>query len=228
MRKRAFSLVLRDGTLPVNEVTVFSVCGVPLHPLQDVLLSFFGKGDFFVMKKERFPVHALVICALLCAISILVGKLPMLEVSNVLRFTLENFPIILAGYAFGPLAGALTGAVVDLLGCLIKGFAINPVITLGAACVGLCAGLVRLAFCGRHTWYTLLLAVFASHIVGNIIIKTAGLYWWYEALRPTLIFRLPTYLITAAAEYGILFALLKVKPFQKYLQKEQQRGETKS
>lgn len=163
-------------------------------------------------------VKNLVIAALLCACSVVFGKLPSLNIGDVLRFSFENLPVILAGYALGPLAGALTGAAADLLGCVLKGFSINPVITLGAAAVGGIAGLVRFClFKKRHSAVILLIAVTGAHLIGNLVIKTAGLYWWYEALRPTLIWRVPIYLLTMAVEYGLLVLILKQKAIRRVL-----------
>lgn len=162
--------------------------------------------------------RALTVASLLCAISVIFGKLPAINITEVLRISIENFPVILAGYAFGPFAGALVGASADLLGCVIKGFAINPIITLGAVCVGLISGCVRYKiFKRRHNIASLALSVSLAHIFGNMIIKTVGLYLWYEALRPTLIFRVPTYIITAVAEFFILFFILKSKQLKKIL-----------
>ncbi len=159
----------------------------------------------------------LVIASLLCVVSVLVGKLPAIDVNNVIRISFENFPIIFAGWFLGAPIGALVGVVADLLGCLLKGYAINPVITLGAAAVGACAGLFGAIFKKRLT-LSLILSTFTSHLVGNVIIKTIGLYWWYEALRPTLIFRLPTYAIIAVLELVILILITRNKQILKMLE----------
>ncbi len=166
------------------------------------------------MSKKSNPqgfknVKSMVIGALLCAMSVIIGKIPAVNLSDVLRLGFENFPVILAGYSLGPVSGTLVGAVADLLGCFIKGYPINPVITVGAASVGLISGLVFLLFKKKHGALPLLCAVSLSHIIGNMYIKTIGLYFWYEALRPTLIFRVPTYVITAAVEFALLYIILK-------------------
>ena len=78
-----------------------------------------------------------VFSALLAAISIVCGKYLAFNMGDFLRFSFENLPIIFAGMAFGPLIGALVGVVADLVGCLLVGYAINPIITVGAAAIGL-------------------------------------------------------------------------------------------
>ncbi len=170
------------------------------------------KKKIFVLGKTK----TLVIASLLCVISVLFGKLPAIDLNTVIRISFENLPIIFAGWFLGAPIGALVGIVADLLGCLLKGFAINPIITLGAALVGACAGLFGALFKKKIT-LSLVFSTFFAHLIGNVIVKTIGLYWWYAALRPTLIFRLPTYAIIAVCEIAILILITKNKQIQKML-----------
>ena len=80
--------------------------------------------------------------AMLVAISIILGKYLALSIGEVLRFSFENLPIIFAGIAFGPLPAALVAVTADLIGCLLVGYAVNPLVTIGAAIIGLCSGIV--------------------------------------------------------------------------------------
>lgn len=170
------------------------------------------KNKILVFGKTK----TLVIASLLCVVSVLLGKLPAIDISTVIRISFENVPIIFAGWFLGAPVGAVVGIVVDLLGCLIKGYAINPIITLGAAAVGACAYLPKILF-KKNIAFSLAFATLFSHLVGNVIIKTVGLYWWYEAMRPILIFRLPTYAIIAVLEFVVLLFAIKNKQIQKML-----------
>lgn len=58
------------------------------------------------------------------------------------RLQFGDLPIILAGMLLGPIPGAIVGFVADVVGGIWVGYAINPVITIGAACIGLVAGVV--------------------------------------------------------------------------------------
>ena len=78
--------------------------------------------------------------AALGAIGIILGKFLAFNVTEFMRFSLENTTIIFAGIVFGPILGAAVGAVQDLVGCIAVGYAINPIITLGCAVVGLISG----------------------------------------------------------------------------------------
>lgn len=164
------------------------------------------------------PLRVTVACSLLVAVSIVCGKFLQFPVGEALRFSLENLPILLAGAAFGPLAGALVGTVADLIGCLAVGYAINPLVTLGAAAIGLVGGGVyRLAGKLPLGW-RVTLAVAAAHLVGSVVIKTFGLAQFYTIPFGTLIlWRLFNYAIVGAAEGLLLAALMRNKTLRAML-----------
>ena len=154
-----------------------------------------------------------VVCAFLTATSIVLGKYLAINLSDVLRFSFENLPIILAGVAFGPVAGAAVGIVADLLGCILVGYGINPLVTLGATAIGVVSGIFRYVF-NRPGGVSLLLKVISAeisaHLVGSVIIKTVGLSAWYDmSLEILMLWRLLNYVIISAAEIPLIYALLK-------------------
>ena len=119
----------------------------------------------------------------------------------------------------GPWIGATVGVAADLLGCLIRGFAINPFITLASMAVGLCAGLVFRLFPKRNVFF-LVLSVFISHIIGNVIIKTFVLSAMYGMPLGVLFAeRSVTYLVTGAVESVILVLLYKNKAIKNGLKR---------
>jgi len=97
-------------------------------------------------KRASRILRLMVACAFLTASSIVLGKYLAVNLSDVLRFSFENLPIVLAGVAFGPVAGAAVGVVADLLGCVLVGFGVNPLVTIGAALIGAIAGIFRYLF----------------------------------------------------------------------------------
>ena len=153
-----------------------------------------------------------VFSSFLAAMSIVLGKYLAINLGEVIRISLENTPVIFAGVAFGPIVGLAVGVVADLVGCLLVGYAINPIVTLGAAVIGLASGF----FCkiisksggvSRFVWIAL--AVLTSHIVGSVLIKTAGLAAFYAMpYYALLLWRTLNYLIVGALEAVILSVLL--------------------
>lgn len=158
----------------------------------------------------------LVFCALLAAMTMIFKRFAVVNL-DWFRLSLENTPVLLSGILFGPVAGFVTGAVGDILGCFYCGFGINPVITLGMALVGGLCGLVFRVTSKFPLIPRLLCAVYVGHIVGNMLVKTMGIYWWYATPWPTLVLRIPTYLIIGAAEIAIFAILLKSRAFVRQL-----------
>ena len=160
----------------------------------------------------------MVFCALLAAMTMIFKRFAVFNI-DWLRLSLENTPVLLSGILFGPVAGLLTGMVGDILGCLYCGFGINPVITLGMALAGGVCGLLFRYSPKLPNVPRLICSVYAGHIVGNMIVKTIGIYWWYGTPWPTLLLRIPTYLIIGAVEIAIFCALLGSRAFVRQLQK---------
>lgn len=150
--------------------------------------------------------------SMLAAISIICGKYLAINAGEFMRFSFENLPIIFAGIAFGPLAAAAVGAVADLVGCLLVGYAINPLVTLGAVSVGLISGTVwhLLTKTELHPAVRLTLTLFAAHAVGSVVIKGIGLSAFYSIpLGVLMLWRLLNYLVVGIAEGILLFFLIK-------------------
>mgnify|MGYP000077278605 FL=1 len=63
--------------------------------------------------RPKWPVRAMVTCALLTAVSVVLARFLIPTPNEVTRFSLEAVPIFLAGMLFGPLPGALTGFAAD-------------------------------------------------------------------------------------------------------------------
>ena len=85
------------------------------------------------MKNEsRISVRTLTAMALLIAMSIVFSRVLSISTGFV-RFNLGSLPVLLAGILFGPWAGFVVGMVADIIGGVLAGYAINPLITLGAA-----------------------------------------------------------------------------------------------
>ncbi len=161
-------------------------------------------------KHLRNNLRLLAVSAFLAALSIVCGKYLALSLGNVLRFSFENLPILLCGMMFGPVAGALVGAVADLVGCLMVGYTINPLVTLGAVCVGALGGLLfRLTHRLPLLWQTCI-TVILTHLVASVIVKTFGLAAYYDMpLSVLMLWRLLNYVIVGVAEWLLLYTVLK-------------------
>ena len=152
----------------------------------------------------------LAVSAFLAALSIVCGKYLALPVGNVLRFSFEYLPILLAGMMFGPITGVLVGIVADVLGCVMVAYTINPLVTLGAACIGLLGGvLFRLTKKLPLLWQTCI-TVILTHLVASVIVKTFGLAAYYDMpFHILLLWRLLNYAVVGVVEWLLLYTILK-------------------
>ncbi len=170
--------------------------------------------------------RALCLAGLLAAMSMILGKFLQIPTpfSQIVRISFENLPVILGGLVLGPLAGAMIGLVADLVGCLAYGYAINPVVTLGAALVGLVAGLVAWLLARAPLLWRVSLSVLLAHTLGSVLVKTAGLAAWYLAsfsmgYGQLLLWRSLNYAIIAALEITLLYLLLRHRGVSKQLER---------
>ncbi len=160
--------------------------------------------------------RVLVAMSLLMAISIVCGKYLAIRGGEVLRFSFENLPILMTGMLFGPAAGAIVGVVADLIGCVLVGYPVNLVVTLGAAAVGVFAGLVWRLAAKAPYYLRVALAVFFAHFLGSVLIKTVGLSAFYDmSLWLLMLWRTINYLIIGGIEGVLLAIIMKNKSFIK-------------
>ena len=163
--------------------------------------------------------RVLVISALFIAMSIVLGKMLAFNIGSSIRISFENLPLLMAGIFFGPFIGAAVGAGADIIGCLIVGYSINPIITLGAASIGFFAGLASMVLFRRNRLLNTACAVAAGHIIGSMIIKSIGLYVYYHTPFEVLILRVPLYTGIGIVEFYIIYLLLKNKAFSSQLER---------
>jgi ECF transporter S component (folate family) len=159
----------------------------------------------------------MVILAMFIALSIVLGKQLSITVGAI-RLSFENLPILMAGIFFGPLAGALVGGCADIVGCLVVGYSINPIVTFGAISIGFISGFVYRSSI-ESPKLRLMLSVGIAHVVGSMVIKSIGLYVYYHYAVPVLLLRVPLYLVIGSLETLIVYTLLESKAFQNQLSK---------
>lgn len=194
----------------------------------------YGKKEVFYMsqkqnKKGRSALFGslriMTVAALLAAMSFILGKFLQIPnpFSEIIRLSFENLPILFAGICFGPIVGAATGAVADLVGCLLYGYTINPLVTLGAATVGLVSGLVANYVIRRPLWLSCAVSTALAHLTGSVVIKSLGLAAWYLSkynmgLLELMLWRLLTYSVIGVLEGTVIVLLLKVKAISSHIE----------
>ena len=123
----------------------------------------------------------------------------------------------MSGIFFGPIAGAIVGACADIIGCLVTGYSINPIITLGAISIGFISGMLFKTTSVDNLKWKLILSIGISHIVGSMVIKSIGLYIYYHYAISILILRVPLYIVIGSLETTIIYMLMQNNAFKNQL-----------
>ncbi len=160
-------------------------------------------------------IRVLCVAALLCAVSFALAYFAKaIQGSSPLRFTIEGLPIVLSGLLFGPAVGALVGIGADLLSCAMTAMAVNPLITVGAAAIGIVSGLFSHYLWTKEGLARIVLSDLFSHLIGSMVIKSVALHA-YGYPWPTLALRIPIYLAVIVIESALLHLLLRSSILQK-------------
>lgn len=170
--------------------------------------------------KRLMTTKALAFSALLAAISIVMARLLSYAQPGGVRWSLDKFPLFLAGMLFGPLAGGLTGFVADFLGSLMQ-FGFNPALCPPAVLYGLCGGLFRYFLAKKPSIFRLILSYLPPIVLGSVLYQSAALALIYHA--STFWSAFYAYLLSRGFQFGvvlvletaILYLLLKTRIFNR-------------
>lgn len=166
--------------------------------------------------KSMFSTRVLVMLGLMIAMEIILERVIAIPVGNITRFSIGKTIVILSGLWFGPVNGAVVGAVSDILGGILQGYglAINPLITLSSMMWGIIPALVaaRAAGSKRKRMALLCGSIVLNCVVSTLFLTTLGLMLVYGYSFYALI---PTRLAQAAAltpTYCIVCCMLYFSP----------------
>ncbi len=163
-------------------------------------------------------VKSLTAAAMLCAISVVIGifcKNFLNFANGLFRITFENLPIILSGICFGPVVGGMVGVATDLISYLLSSqvYPPNILVTVGAGVIGAMSGILSRIPLKSNT-VRIVLSVSGAHLLGSMVIKTAGLYSYYGV---AVLVRVPLYLVIGGIEATLLCLLYRRKSFLRLL-----------
>ena len=162
------------------------------------------------MNDKKTSVRTLTMLALLVAMSsVFSGALS--SSSGFVRFNLGSLPVLLAAVVFGPGAGFAVGAVADIIGGVLAGYAINPLITLGAGSVGLVSGLLYRSLHEMRLGLRLQISILAGHLVGSVVINSLALHLFYGYQWALLAARIPNALVLSVVNTLLVRILLENK-----------------
>ena len=145
--------------------------------------------------------------ALLVAMSIVFSRVLSISTGFV-RFNLGSLPVLLAALL-----------VADIIGGVLAGYAINPLITLGAGAIGLVAGYAWQKLPDYRTGLRLSISVLLGHFVGSMVINSLALRIFYGYAWSVLLARIPNALVLSAVNIVLLRILLENRSLMKLAKK---------
>ena len=127
--------------------------------------------------KTRWNVKTLVFMALIVAMHLVLTRVFVIEL-GAYRIALGSVCTMLGGLWLGPVAGAVCGLAADLLGCFMRGYAINPLITLAAMMWGLLPALMKPMLADKSKkakTIGIVVIVTVTSLISSLVLTTAGL-----------------------------------------------------
>lgn len=128
---------------------------------------------------QRWNVKTLVFMALFVALDLVVGRLLSIDLGPY-RISFGSVVLILSGLWLGPVAGGVCGFGADIIGCFMKGYTVNPLITLAAVMWGVIPALMKGLFSSsekaknkRIAWLSV--SVVLTGALSSLVTTTAGL-----------------------------------------------------
>ncbi len=136
------------------------------------------KNMFLESAQELKKIRVLTLCAMLCALSLVLKMVSTINIGPYLRIGFSGLPGMFADMAFGPVTGSILAAVQDIVNYMIRpdgpfffGFTFNAM--LGAFIYGVCWYKKKMTF-GR-----VLLAKGIVNLVVNVFFNTLWLSMLY-------------------------------------------------
>lgn len=127
--------------------------------------------------KQHWNVATLVYMALLVALHLVLTRVFVIEL-GAYRISIGSVATIMAGLWLGPVAGGVCGFAADIIGCFMKGYAVNPFITVAAILWGVIPALAKPFFANRTKkgkTVGICVSVVITAVFSSLILTTAGL-----------------------------------------------------
>lgn len=167
-------------------------------------------------------IKSIIIMGLMCGINLILSRYLVVYITDDIRISLGNLPIILVGVWFGPGAGMLVGGVSDLFGALVlSGRGWYPPLSLSPILIGFMAGIMKRLVLKRSklSFIKMAMIVLPGTILASIGWTTFCLHLLYGTNFFVLLsVRAPLHLCIGVLEAGCMYQILKSKAFQRELE----------
>ena len=129
---------------------------------------------------KKLNIKTVVFAGVLVAMDLVLARVLAINIGSTLRITVSATPIYLAGFWFGPIVGGICGGVADLLGCLIQGYAPNPLIMVTSVLAGVLPGVFKhYVFHNKMNTWKIAVVIAIHGLIGSLGFTTVGLHVYY-------------------------------------------------
>lgn len=158
--------------------------------------------------KTRNQTVILAMEGVLIALAIVASRYLVINPSPTLRFSFSFSFVILAGVWFGPVGGALVGALEDLLGCVLFGTSIFLPLTVSPLLAGLLAGLLAPILKKSKNILIYAAAVICITLMTTMLYSTTVLsYLYHSPFGALFVSRIPQGICAAAVNTFIVYTI---------------------
>jgi ECF transporter S component (folate family) len=163
-------------------------------------------------------IKTIALAGLMIALSIVLTRMLAINVTNEIRISFGNFPILLSGILFGAGVGAVVGFSADFIGANTLGIGWNPMLTISPIIIGVVAGLFSKWLKRRFTYVRLVSISSIGYILGPIIWTTYVLSKMYaSSILPLFVVRVPIYVVTTLIDCLLVILLCRNRTIQQML-----------
>lgn len=170
----------------------------------------------------KLNTRAIAFMGVMIALEIVMERLVAIPISNTNRVSLGKCVVILAGLWGGPIAGAIVGALSDIIGALMQGYSIAPLITVSSMMWGIIPALCLPLLAKQQKvgkTVTLVVAIIVNSVVSTLILTTLGLMYYYGKELTALIPGRLIQFATLTPAYCVVCVVLYLSPLTKEAKK---------
>ena len=165
-----------------------------------------GKDIFRRSNQELFKLKKLVFASMLLAIVVVLKTVGLNN--DYVKMGLNAIPANLAYYILGPIGGAIFGALSDILGVIVLGQSLNPLLTVTGALAGFIAGFILYGH--PVSLWRVILAVVLKALICSIFLNTLIISAMYGApFRALLVSRLVKNAVEVPVTVVIYYFIVK-------------------
>ena len=171
------------------------------------------RESFFGIRPQNISAGTKKIClmGMLAALIIVFERTIYIPVGDSSRYSFSFIMIFVSGMVLGAVDAAIVGAVADVVGAIIAGYSINPLITV---CVALSAFFCGLLLYSERSYMRLAIAILLDQILSNLLLKSAAFAIWYgggmHSYPKYFMIRIVQVGIMIPVEFVVLFILNRV------------------